>query len=127
MVRDVYNNIALDDFAVKVVSYPKRVCATPQAALHSFVRDMSLSQLKILQVSIFEDPFFAYVDIEVNRPKLPKRSGLNLFKSKRSGDEIKRLMVYVEEKDGNDFFFVKYKEVLVPSKASPLNYSHQFA
>ena len=66
MVRDVYNNIALDDFAVKVVSYPKRVCATPQAALHGFVRDMSLSQLKILQVSIFEDPFFAYVDIEVN-------------------------------------------------------------
>jgi len=127
MVRDVYNNIALDDFAVKAVSYPKRVCATPQAALHGFVRDMSLSQLKILQVSIFEDPFFAYVDIEVNRTKLPKRSGLNLFKSKRSGDEIKRLMVYVEEKDGNDFFFVKYKEVLVPSKASPLNYSHQFA
>ena len=91
------------------------------------MRDMSLSQHKILQIAIFEDPFFAHVDIKKNMPSLSKRSGFNLFRSKHSEGDTKRLMVYVEDKDGNDFFFVNYKEVLVPSKALPLNYSHQFA
>ena len=127
MIRDVYNNIALDDVSEQYVSYPKHVCVTREAALHCFMRDMSLSQLKILQIAIFEDPFFAHVDIKKSMPSPSKRSGFNLFRSKRFEGDTKRLMVYVEDKDGNDFFFVNYKEVLVPSKALPLNYSHQFA
>ena len=64
MIRDVYNNIALDDVSEQYVSYPKHVCVTRESALHCFVRDMSLSQHKILQIAIFEDPFFAHVDIK---------------------------------------------------------------
>jgi len=124
VVRDVYNNIVLDDIAIKVVSYPKQVCATREAALHGFIRDMSLSQLNILHVSVFEDPFFAYVDVEINSPKPSKRLGLNLFKSKRYENEKKCLMVYVEEKEGRDFFFVNYKEVLASSKTPLLSRVH---
>ena len=127
MIRDVYNNIALDDVSEQFVSYPKHVCVTREAALHCFVRDMSLSQLKILQIAIFEDPFFAHVDIKKNMPSPSKRSGFNLFRSKRSGGEVKRLMVYVEEKQGHDCFFVNYKDVLVPSEAPSIINSVQFA
>jgi len=128
VVSEAYNKFSLYE-PNKIQRYPAHIYTTKAAALHAFIRDVSCNQIEISKVAIFEDPFFAHVDVRKPIEGEPKKSLFGFLKPSKTLDvHIIRLIVRVDDKlPRQDFFSVNYKTLSHICAVQPTFENHQLA